>query len=146
MLHISTLENLVIFICSDDGIMVVIYNFWWMEKRRNNHYPFKSSRCIKASFYIPENTLNLPTTSGFRTKISMTISLNFLPTSNHFHPLQVENCDSNSRLIVDEDDNGKFRLEMVKALKFCCINHVDWRFFLHQTISLGACTFTFINR
>ena len=37
------------------------------------------------------------------------------PTSSHLHPLQVENCDSNSRLVVDEDDNGKFRLESVKA-------------------------------
>ena len=40
---------------------------------------------------------------------------NFLQFSNyistHLHPLQVENCDSNSRLVVDEDDNGKFRLE-----------------------------------
>ena len=26
-------------------------------------------------------------------------------------PLQVENCDSNSRLVVDEDDNGKLRPE-----------------------------------
>ena len=34
---------------------------------------------------------------------------NFLyisPTANHLHSLQVENCDSNSRLVVDEDDNG----------------------------------------
>ena len=29
----------------------------------------------------------------------------------HLHPLQVENCDSNSRLVVDEDDNGKIRPE-----------------------------------
>ena len=35
----------------------------------------------------------------------MAIFLNFSPTSNHLHPLQVENCDSNSRLVVDEDDN-----------------------------------------
>ena len=41
----------------------------------------------------------------------MAIFLNFSPISNHLHPLQVENCDSNSRLVVDEDDNGKFRLE-----------------------------------
>ena len=34
--------------------------------------------------------------------------------SSHFHPLQVENCDSNSRLVVDKNDNGKFRLERVK--------------------------------
>ena len=59
---------------------------------------------------------------GFGMKISMklvyqymVIFFNFSPTSNHLHPLQVENCDSNSRLVVDEDDNGKFRLERVKA-------------------------------
>ena len=43
------------------------------------------------------------------------IFFNFQINSNHLHPLQVENCDSNSRLVVDEDDNGKFRLERVKA-------------------------------
>ena len=41
------------------------------------------------------------------------IFFNFSTTSNHLHPLQVGNCDSNLRLIVDEDDNGKFRLERV---------------------------------
>ena len=56
----------------------------------------------------------------------MIIFFNFSPTSNHLHPLQVENCDSNSRLVVDEHDNGKFRLEMFKnqdlqmfSLKLC---------------------------
>ena len=44
----------------------------------------------------------------------MVISFNLSPTSNHLHPLQVENCDSNSRLVVDEDDNGKFRLQRVR--------------------------------
>ena len=39
----------------------------------------------------------------------MTIFFNFSPTSNHLHPPQVENCDSNSRLVVDDDENGKFR-------------------------------------
>ena len=43
----------------------------------------------------------------------MAIFFNFSPTSNHLHPLQVKNCHSNSRLVVDEDDNGKFRLERV---------------------------------
>ena len=37
------------------------------------------------------------------------------PTSSHFQPLQVENCGRNSRLVVDEDDNGKFRLERVNT-------------------------------
>ena len=36
------------------------------------------------------------------------------PTSSHLHPVQVENCASNSRLVVDGDDNGKFRLERIK--------------------------------
>ena len=45
----------------------------------------------------------------------MAISFNFSPTSNHLHPLSVKNCESNSRLVVDEDDNGKFGLERVKA-------------------------------
>ena len=44
----------------------------------------------------------------------MDFFFNFSPTSSHLYPLQVENCDSNSRLVVDEDDNGKFRLEKVK--------------------------------
>ena len=35
------------------------------------------------------------------------------PTSSHFHPIQVEHCDSNSRLVVNENDNCKFRLERV---------------------------------
>ena len=48
----------------------------------------------------------------------------FKPHEKHLHPLQVENCDSNSRLVVDEDDNGKLRLERVKALKYIYINQM----------------------
>ena len=33
---------------------------------------------------------------------------------NHYIYIAVENCDSNSRLVVDEDDNGKSRPERVK--------------------------------
>ena len=44
----------------------------------------------------------------------MAIFINFSPTSNLLHPLQGENRDSNSRLVVDEDDNGKLRPERVK--------------------------------
>ena len=43
----------------------------------------------------------------------MAIFSNCSPTASHLHPLQVENCDRNSRLVVDEDDNGYFRLERV---------------------------------
>ena len=47
----------------------------------------------------------------------MAIFFNFSPTSSHLHLLQIENCDSNSRLVVDEDDNDKLRLERVKLKK-----------------------------
>ena len=74
-----------------------------------------SSRCIKASFNIPENRLNFSTLKGFRMKISMKLVYQYMAIFCTFlHPLQVENCDSNSRLVVDKDDNGKFRLERVK--------------------------------
>ena len=45
----------------------------------------------------------------------MTIFFIISPTSNHFHPLEVVNCDSNSRLVVDEDDNGKFMFQRVRS-------------------------------
>ena len=58
----------------------------------------------------------------------MAIFFNFSPTSNHLHQLQVENCDSNSRLVVDEDDNGKLRLERINE-------HDDkWRNILHARL------------
>ena len=44
----------------------------------------------------------------------MVIFFNFSLNSNHLHPLQVENCDSNLWLVVDEDDNDKFKLERVE--------------------------------
>ena len=46
----------------------------------------------------------------------MAIFFTFSPTANHLHPLQVENCDSNSRLVVDEDDNVKGCCEKYPAL------------------------------
>ena len=73
---------------------------------------------IKAAFYIPENRPNFSSTKGFKMNISMklvyhfmTIFFTFSPTSTHLHPPQVENCDSNSRLVVDEDDDVKSGLK-----------------------------------
>ena len=45
----------------------------------------------------------------------MAIIFIFSLASSHHYPLQVENYDSNSRLVVDEDDYGKFRPERVKG-------------------------------
>ena len=53
--------------------------------------------------YIFRETV-LPIHSNFR---------HFSPTSNHLHSLQVENCGSNSRLVVNEDDYGKFSIERI---------------------------------
>ena len=42
----------------------------------------------------------------------MAIFFNFSPTPSHLHPLQVQNCVSNSRLVVDEmtmDNSGSKR-------------------------------------
>ena len=52
----------------------------------------------------------------------MVIFFKFSTTSNHLHPLQVANCDSNSRLVVDEDDNVKSGLKglMVDILPRVC--------------------------
>ena len=82
------------------------------------HQFVKLSRCIKTSFYIPESRLNFSTTKGFKMNISMklvyqymTIFFTFSPTSNHLHPLQVENCDINLRFVVNEDDNVKSGLK-----------------------------------
>ena len=49
----------------------------------------------------------------------MTIFFNFQTTSNHVHPLLVGKCDSYSRLVVDEDGYGKFRLENVSLNNTC---------------------------
>ena len=75
---------------------------------------------LKHHFTYLETDFILLKLRGFGRKISMKLSpiqgdfiILFSSTSSHFNPLQVENCDSNSRLVVDEDDNGKFRLERV---------------------------------
>ena len=45
-----------------------------------------------------------------------------MPTTNHSHPLHVENRDSESRLVVEEYFNDKLRLE-------CCFKH---NYFVHE--------------
>ena len=39
----------------------------------------------------------------------MAILFIFSPTLNHLHPLQVENCDSNSRLVVVNSGSKRLR-------------------------------------
>ena len=63
------------------------------------------------------------------------------PTSSQFHLLQVENCESNSRLVVDEDDNDKVRLERVKIYLHTYIylaRSPNERIFFHSLIGLDS--------
>ena len=65
--------------------------------------------------------------------------LKFFTNFSHLHPLQVETCDSNSWLVVDEDDNGKFRLERVNltTMKYFSIILGDQKvFFQFEIINL----------
>ena len=57
------------------------------------------------------------------------IFINFITASCHLHPLQVKNCGSNSRLVVDDDDYGKFRIERVKSLNYFVKNIAAMGFF-----------------
>ena len=64
----------------------------------------------------------------------MAIFFTFSPTSNHFHPLEVENCDSNSRLVVDEDDYVKPGLKgLIHIYNLYCS-----RFFYYSFLKISA--------
>ena len=76
------------------------------------------------------------------TNTSMDIFFNFSTTSNHLHPLQVENCDSNSRLVVNEDDNGKFRLERVEKPTGKFTNSPEWLIF--KEFAIIICTYNLL--
>ena len=80
--------------------------------------PLSLHDALKHHITSPKTDLIFLQPRVLETKISMklfyqymAIFFNFPPTPSHLHPLQVENCDSNSRLVVDEDDNGEFRTE-----------------------------------
>ena len=64
----------------------------------------------------------------------MVIFFNLSSTTKHLHQLQVENCDSNSRLVVDDDDNGEFRIERVKAINYLCVTDIKVCFDLQSTL------------
>ena len=76
----------------------------------------------------------------------MTVFLYFSLTASYLYPLQVANCDSNSRLVVDKDDNVKKGLKgltlepinkiigMFTTLKLCLANalhNLKWAIINH---------------
>ena len=82
---------------------------------------------------MPENILNFPPEQKFSWNCfnNNDIFFHLSLTSSHLHPLQVENCGSNSRLVMDEDDNGKFRLKRVNEHHNCDC----FKFLFHITYS-----------
>ena len=60
----------------------------------------------------------------------MVIFFNFSPTLSHLYPLQVENCDSNSRLVVDKDDNDKLRPERVNGTLVKIFHLLRYKYFI----------------
>ena len=62
-------------------------------------------------------TINNGTVKRQEISIKIETIADLPPISSHRHPLQVENCDSNSRLVVVEDDNVRFRLERDKQFQ-----------------------------
>ena len=90
---------------------------------------------------ISWNLVILKRTFSWKCLKNNSIFFHLSPTLSHFHPLLV----SNSRLVVDENDNGKFRLQRVNhtrgnvscllgswpisVLKYFSINHGDQYFF-----------------
>ena len=105
----------------------------------NPFNPLYHHNALKHHFRFLKTRLNFPRTMDFKMKNFMklvyqymTIFFNFSSTSSHLHPLQVENCDSNSRLVVDEDDNDEFRLERVNIFNSQILGTI--RVFSHQDL------------
>ena len=74
-------------------------------------------RCIQASFHIPENRLNFPTTKGFRTKISKKLVCQYMTIFFNFYTHIKSSLSTTSRELRQQ-----FRLERVKLSDFwiCC--------------------------
>ena len=68
----------------------------------------------------------------------MTIFFIFSPTLNHLHPLQVENCDSNSRLVVDENDNVESSLKGLTA-------GLDYIYLFYFLLALKVPSFEYVK-
>ena len=90
--------------------------FLLLEGSKKNHSP---NNCNALTLYPPSylfNSLN-PHDASKKHETVLILTTHFFhlpPTSIHLYSLQVENCASNSRLVVGEDNNGKFRFERVK--------------------------------
>ena len=74
------------------------------------HFAFLKNEVIFWNLVVLEQTFSKITVHFF---ICNSLQIIFIHYKSRIASLQVENCDSNSRLVVDEDDNGNFRLKRV---------------------------------
>ena len=104
------------------GIYIVISNLFHLPVN-----PFSPRDASKHHFTYLGTAFILLQLRGFRRKIYqyMAIFLNFSPTSSRLHPVHVGNFGSNSRLVVDEFDNGKVSLERFKKHNGVCGRKYD---------------------
>ena len=88
---------------------------------------------------------------SFRTNISMDMFCNnnnklffhLPPTSRHLYPLPVGGGDINAQLVVDEDDNGKFKFVRVNSLiVFSSFTNMNNSFFIK---SIMTTSFTYMQ-
>ena len=82
--------------------------------------PLSPPDALKQHFTSLKNRFNFPTTKGFRREISMKVVYQYMTIFLIFKPHQIifihyksRIATAKSRLVVDEDDNDKFRLERV---------------------------------
>ena len=102
-------------------VLTYVYMEVCIGHRRISH--LSPHDALRHHFTSLKTRLNFPTTKGFRVNISMKLEYQYMAifspfslTSSHLHPLQVENCDSNSRLVVDEDHNVKSGLKRLRII------------------------------
>ena len=106
--------------------------------------PLTPHDALKHHFTSLKTDLISLQTYGFSRKISMKLYYQYMAIFTHLKSssstsIPAEICDSNSRLVVDEDDNGKFRVKRVNVLKYLCANHLDRRYFQFEIISVLTC-------
>ena len=82
---------------------------------RNNFVSFKPPRPGTEPRTLAWKAAVLTTTLGPPPwTVNNAIFSHLPPTSSHLHPLHVENCYSNSRILVHEDCNNTLRLQRVR--------------------------------
>ena len=111
IIHILSSSSLLLFCRQNLKHSPVNIIHWWLIPLSPHDALTQHITSLKTDFiFLQQRVLEWKFSWNWLTN-TLQFSLIFSTTSNYLHPIQVENCDSNSRLAMDEDDNGKCRLE-----------------------------------